>query len=176
MPTKDTKLEFFDKENDGIRVCLTGIPILNMSYKQEIVIEGYEILVPDKVIRVYFSDCSFEKMVCKSGDEFDLRRGLYLALAKHLYKKEFTVEGIEVKATELSYMKKYVNMVEKAIKKHDRLEKEKIEFAQKQKEEKKAKHDEMIKQNKKKRERKIEIQKEAYLRAMREIESEKENK
>lgn len=115
-------------------------------------------------------------MVCKDGDKFDLRRGLYLALAKHLYKKELTIEGIEAKATEISYTKKYVNMVEKVIKQHNRLEKETFELEKKNKEEKKIKHEAMIKRNKKKKEHKIEIQKEAYLIAMREYENEKENK
>lgn len=72
-------------------------------------------------------------------------------------------------ATELSYQKKYVKMVDKAIKEHDRKlveeENKKHEEAMK----KRLAHERKVKRDKKKRERAINIQKEAYVRAMKEI-------
>lgn len=54
-------------------------------------------------------------MVCHEEDTFDLRQCLYIAIAKHLYKDTYTFEGIEYKAKEISYQKRYVKMVDKAI-------------------------------------------------------------
>lgn len=83
-------------------------------------ISSFEILFPNKVIRVDFSDNTQEKVVCDDKDKFDLQRGLFVALSKKMYKDKYTLEGIEHIATELSYQKKYVKMVDKAIKEHDR--------------------------------------------------------
>lgn len=72
-------------------------------------------------------------------------------------------------ATELSYQKKYVKMVNKAIKDHN---KKLIEEENKKHEEilqKKLAYERKVKRDKKKRERMINIQKEAYVRAMKEI-------
>ena len=72
-------------------------------------------------------------------------------------------------ATELSYQKKYVKMVDKAIKDHN---KKLIEEENKKHEEilqKKLAYERKVKRDKKKRERMINIQKEAYVRAMKEI-------
>ena len=72
-------------------------------------------------------------------------------------------------ATELSYQKKYVKMVDKAIKDHN---KKLIEEENKKHEEilqKKLAYERKVKRDKKKRERMINIQKEAYVRAMTEI-------
>lgn len=72
-------------------------------------------------------------------------------------------------ATELSYQKKYVKMVDKAIKDHN---KKLIEEENKKHEEilqKKLAYERKVKRDKKKRERAINIQKEAYVRAMKEI-------
>lgn len=132
-------------------------------------ISSYEILARNKVIRVSFSDNTQEKVVCDENDKFDLRRGLFVALSKKIYKDKYTLEGIEHMATELSYQKKYVKMVDKAIKEHDRKlveeENKKHEEAMK----KRLAHERKVKRDKKKRERAINIQKEAYVRAMKEI-------
>lgn len=102
----------------------SGLQKFNHSLKIP-VIRSYRIIVPNKVILVNFNDCKSEKVVCDKKDTFDLRRGLFIAIAKHMYKKKYTVEGIEHKATELSYEKRYVEIVENAIKRHYREEKEK---------------------------------------------------
>ena len=80
-------------------------------------IDSFEEIIPEKVMAVYFADGQSEKMVCREPDVFDLHRCLYLAIAKHLYKKEYTTEGIEYKASELSMREKNMSrFVEKAIK------------------------------------------------------------
>lgn len=66
---------------------------------------GYKIIVPNKVIEVYFEDDQKEKLVCHEEDTFDLRKGLFVAIAKHLYKDTYTLEGIEAKAIEIGYTK-----------------------------------------------------------------------
>ncbi len=132
-------------------------------------ISSYEILARNKVIRIFFSDGTQEKVTCDDKDKFDLQRGLFVALSKKMYKDKYTLEGIEHMATELSYQKKYVKMVNKAIKDHN---KKLIEEENKKHEEilqKKLAYERKVKRDKKKRERMINIQKEAYVRAMKEI-------
>ena len=99
-------------------------------------IKDYQILCPGKVVRVDFADNTSEKMVLKDPDVFDIHRCLFIAIAKHLYKDTFTPEGIEYKATLLSYEKKYAKIVDSAIKNHEKKEKEKLLKLQKEKEEK----------------------------------------
>lgn len=138
-------------------------------YGNNIKISSYEILARNKVIRVSFSDATQEKVICDDKDKFDLQRGLFVALSKKMYKDKYTLEGIEHMATELSYQKKYVKMVNKVIKDHN---KKLIEEENKKHEEelqKKLAYERKVKRDKKKRERMINIKKEAYVRAMKEI-------
>lgn len=135
-------------------------------------IKDYQILCPGKVVKVDFTDNTSEKMVLKDPDVFDIRRCLFIAIAKHLYKDTCTPEGIEYKATLLSYEKKYAKIVDSAIKNHEKKEKEKLLKLQKEKEEKeqikrkRAKNLRRREQLHKKRiEEQIEIQKEAIIRA-----------
>ena len=134
-------------------------------------IKDYQILCPGKVVRVDFADNTSEKMVLKDPDVFDIHRCLFIAIAKHLYKDTYTSEGIEYIATLLSYEKKYVKMVNNAIKDHEKKEKEKLLKLQKEKEEKerierkRAKNLKRREQlHKKKIEEQIIIQKEAIIR------------
>ncbi|GAA6275836.1 hypothetical protein F170042I7_20220 [Blautia caecimuris] len=135
-------------------------------------IKDYRILCPGKVVRVDFADNTSEKMVLKDPDVFDIHRCLFIAIAKHLYKDTYTPEGIEYKATLLSYEKKYAKIVNSAIKNHEKKEKEKLLKLQKEKEEKeqiKRKRARNLKRreqlHKKKIEEQIIIQKEAIIRA-----------
>lgn len=50
-------------------------------------IKDYQILCPGKVVKVDFTDNTSEKMVLKDPDVFDIRRCLFIAIAKHLYKR-----------------------------------------------------------------------------------------
>lgn len=111
-------------------------------------------------------------MILKDPDVFDIHRCLFIAIAKHLYKETYTPEGIEYIATLLSYEKKYVKIVNDAIKNHEKKEKEKLLKLQKEKEEKerierkRAKNLKRREQLRKKRtEEQINIQKEAIIRA-----------
>lgn len=93
------------------------------------------VIVCDKVVEIEFYDGK-EKMVCHDDDTFDLRKCCFIAIAKHLYKKEYTQEGIEYMATQLTYQKKYVKIVDKALKDYKRKEEEKAEKIRKEEEEK----------------------------------------
>ena len=88
-------------------------------------IYNINVIVPDKVVEITFGDDSKEKMVCHEDDTFDLRKCCFIAIAKHLYKKEYTQEGIEYMATQLTYQKKYVKIVDDALKDYRRKEEEK---------------------------------------------------
>ena len=83
------------------------------------------VIVPEKVVEITFCDTKKEKMVCHKDDTFDLRKCCFIAIAKHLYKKEYTQEGIEYMATQLTYQKKYVKIVDKALKDYWKKEEEK---------------------------------------------------
>lgn len=164
---------------DGLEVQFASDYQIDYGYSNEL-IYSFEEIVSEKVVVIYFEDGQSEKMVCQEPDVFDLHRCLYLAIAKHLYKKEYTIEGIEYKATELSMQKKYVKIVENAIKAHnmmlkdqekaERLEIERI-VAKNRRAQKKKEKREQVKELK--REEAIEVQKEAYLRAMKEYKSDK---
>lgn len=82
------------------------------------------VIVPNKVVEIEFCDGK-EKMICHKEDTFDLRKCCFIAIAKHLYKKEYTQEGIEYMATQLTYQKKYVKIVDTALKAFAKKEKDK---------------------------------------------------
>lgn len=82
------------------------------------------VIVPNKVVEIEFYD-SKEKMICHEDDRFNLRKCCFIAIAKHLYKKEYTPEGIEYMATQLTYQKKYIKIVDDALKDYRRKEEEK---------------------------------------------------
>lgn len=89
------------------------------------VIADINVIVPGKVVEISFADGGKEKMVCHKDDTFDLRKCCFIAIAKHLYKKEYTQEGIEYMATQLTYQKKYVKIVDNALKNYKKEEEEK---------------------------------------------------
>lgn len=83
------------------------------------------VVVPDKVVKITFEDGKIETMVCAPEDVFDLRKCCFIAIAKHLYRDEYTFEGIERMANELMYKKKYVRIVDRALKKYYKDEEDK---------------------------------------------------
>jgi len=124
-------------------------------------ITDIDIIVPDKVVKVYFVDGTSMKMVCHEEDTFDLRRCLFIAIAKKLYKDRYTWEGIEHKATELSYLKSVTKAVDKALKDFNKkqeaiakLEKN-AEEEKKSRAKKKAKHDAYLKRRDERRQKEI---------------------
>lgn len=110
------------------------------------------VIVPDKVVEIEFYDGK-EKMVCHEDDTFDLRKCCFIAIAKHLYKKEYTQEGIEYMATQLTYQKKYVKIVDKALKDYTRKEEEKAEKIHREEEEKIIRERQSLKRRKQKERR-----------------------
>lgn len=98
-------------------------------------IKNVNVIVPDKVVEIEFYDGK-EKMVCHNDDTFDLRKCCFIAIAKHLYKKEYTYEGIEYMAQQLMYQKKYVKIVDKALKDYYKKEAEKVKKAREEEEQK----------------------------------------
>lgn len=98
-------------------------------------ISDIQVIVPNKVVKVYFWDDGFEKMVCDEKDTFDLERCCYLALAKHFHKKDYTMEGIEWLATyHYPLIKKYNACVKNALKNFYKKEEEKRKEQEDQKE------------------------------------------
>lgn len=116
-------------------------------------IYNINVIVPDKVVEITFGDDSKEKMVCHEDDTFDLRKCCFIAIAKHLYKKEYTQEGIEYMATQLTYQKKYVKIVDKALKEYKRKEEEKAEKIRREEEEKIIRARQSLKRRKQKERR-----------------------
>ena len=146
-------------------------------------IKDYVVVVPGKVVEVLFEEGNTEKMVCQEEDVFDIRRCLFIALAKHLYKKEYTFKGIEYKANEMMYIKRYAKMIDDVLKKHYKGELDAQKKKQQEQEEKeriarrRAKRYAYKERRKQKEEaRQIEMQKEAYLKAMKEHDLEKAEK
>lgn len=77
----------------------------------------------------------YEKMVCSDEDTFDLERCCYLALAKHFYREDYTMEGIEWLATyHLPFLKDWNICVKNALKNFYRKEEEKRKEEEDQKE------------------------------------------
>ena len=134
---------------DGIDMCCDGttihfsktIPANAIIHNGEIVmpnevITDVNVIVPEKVVEITFGNDQTEKMVCHEDDIFDLRKCCFIAIAKHLYKKEYTYDGIEYMAEQLMYQKKYVKIVDKALKDYKKKEEEKAEKIRKEEEDK----------------------------------------
>lgn len=144
-----------------------GKPMNNFTIKAEVgkiivpAITNVEIIVPDKVVKVSFTDGTDMKMVCHEEDTFDLRRCLFIAIAKKLFKDRYTWEGIEHKATELSYLKSVNKVVDKALKDFNRKQdeiarlKKNAEEEKKSRTKKKAKHDAYLKRRDERRQKEI---------------------
>lgn len=111
------------------------------------------VIVPNKVVEITFEDGKKEKMICHKNDTFDLRRCCFIAIAKHLYKEEYTFEGIEYMAEQLMYQKKYVKIVSDALKDYRRKEAEKEKELREEEEAKIIRDRQRLKRRKKKEER-----------------------
>ena len=171
--------DFYDPLIETLIFSTSPLEVYNKNKETEnkkmknVDIKNFKIIVPNKVVEVMFTDGLTEKMVCHEDDTFDLRNCLFIALAKHMYKEDYTIEGIEYKANELKLMKKYVKMVDSALKQHKKeeeaikkAEKEKAaaEATAKRKKEKLAKYKAKCKE--KYRQARITEQIEAYVNAM----------
>lgn len=144
-------------------------------------ITDINIIVQNKVVEVTFADGEKEKMICHEEDTFNLRNCLFIAIAKHLYKKDYTFEGIEWKAFELTRLKKYVKIVDSALKAYEKKQKDiaKLEENHKAEQErierKRAKRQaykerRVAKKEQEEMDKQIAIQKEAYIQAIKYME------
>lgn len=162
-------------------------------YTEKSGVKEVNVIVLDKVVEVMFDEnfppssywlsyCSKEKIktVCDDEDKFSLERALYIAFAKKMYSDMYTLEGIERKADELSYMKSYIKCVKNAMKVYECQQKLEA-LDREEKAIKKRQHEKRMEQKARRLARKIEtrkneqiaVQKEAYLQAMREFEEKK---
>ena len=119
-----------------------GSMIIEYNYTPKIVdinVYGHD---KPKVVEVEFKyqhDTVKIKSICCDEDEFDLKKGVYIAMSKLLYGDEYTTEGIEEKAHELSLKKDNEKMVNKAIKDYYKKLKTEEEAKKKSEEEKLSK-------------------------------------
>ena len=118
----DMEHYYWSSENE-CNTKVEGAPIIK-PVTTDIIID-INVIVPDKVVEIMFSDGKKEKMICHKDDTFDLRRCCFIAISKHLYKDEYTYDGIEFMAERLMYLKKYVKIVNDALKVYKANEEEK---------------------------------------------------
>jgi len=120
-------------------------------------IHKIEVLVPNKVVRVSFkknSDYSRlvpglnspdgyfketqQKSICnEKEDEFSLRKGVLVCLAKHLYGDIIVADKIEIIAEQLDWYKEHNKKVTKAIRTYEKKQKALAEKEKREAEEKK---------------------------------------
>ena len=132
--------------------------------KMEKVIKDFVISKDGKGVKVNFEDGTYKKVYAVEPDEFDLRRALYLSLAKK-FEHEFKYEDIEKVADAIAMMKVYIKEVEGIVAKYENEKEVERIIANKRAKRAAYKKRRTIREH----EEKIEIQKEAYLRAMREM-------
>lgn len=174
------KFNMFEIDNSihncELYINRNGIVFENSIYISD-KITDINIIVPNKVVEVTFADRKKEKMVCHEEDTFNLRNCLFIAIAKHLYKKDYTFEGIEWKAFELTRLKKYVKIVDSALKAYEKKQKdiarieEESKAEQERIERKRAKRQaykerRVAKREQEEMDKQIAIQREAYIQAM----------
>ena len=143
-------------------------------------IRSINVIVPNQVVEVEFTYGDKIKTVCNKDDTFSFERAVYIAIAKERFGHIYTSEGIEKKATELTYEKDYVYRVKNALKVYEcqqqlialDKEEEKIKLHQKYKRHERNERRRARRAEERKNEQ-IAIQKEAYLQAMMEFEEEK---
>lgn len=133
-------------------------------------------IVENKVTEVMFGDGHTEKMVLQDPDIFCMEDCLYIALAKRLYKKTFTFDGIEKAANDMKYIKYYNRLVHDGLKLWKNIKKYKEEKLLEEqriikRREKRAAY--KAKREERRKEDAIYIQKEAYLRALKELNEDK---
>ena len=147
---KDVELEIIKEEKE-------------IKKESTMIIKDFEISKSKNGITVNFTDGTYKKSYAVAPDEFDIKKALYICLAKK-YSHEYKCDDIEELAKFFAMTKKYIREVKRVLAEYEKKEEVKKIIANRKA--KKIRY----KANKKAREREemIEIQKEAYLRAMRE--------
>lgn len=104
-------------------------------------------IVPEKVYEFTFNDNTKIKTIREENDPFDLEYMFYLALAKKLYSKDYTFEGVLMKTVELQFLKSTTKTVKKGIQIFKKAQEEK---AKKEEQEaiKKRQHEKYIRKKK----------------------------
>ena len=131
-------------------------------------IKSINVLVPNKVMEVEITDGDMNypsfiprpksgkyKMVVQEPDQFDMRYGCALGIAKAIYGKVYTHEYLESKVPEILGMKYFVKEIDKVIKAYNKKLKEAEKIA-KQDEERKAIIARRKEKNKKRKTKKLE--------------------
>lgn len=139
----DKYIEFM---NDQKEFCIKDINVYGSPEPRVVEVEFYHKHKPIKV-----------KAICDKEDKFDLARGIYICIAKLLYKDSMTLEGIIKKADELSLYKHNEKIVNNAIKDYKKKIKTIEEAKEKEKQKKKeeaSRREKKIARKKKQRERK----------------------
>lgn len=110
-------------------------------------------IVPEKVYEFTFNDNTKIKTVREENDPFDLEYMFYLALAKKLYSKDYTFEGVLMKTIELQFIKSTVKTVKKGIQIFKKAQEEKTK-KEEQEAIKKRQHEKYIRKKKEAKARK----------------------
>ena len=128
----------------------------NKNQKDEIYPEivKIEILVPNKVLRFTFKYGTQIKTICNDEDVFDFDFAIYLAYSKLINSDKFTKEGVEYKAHEMKYQKRWVKKVKEAKKLFRKQETERIKKEKEEKERAAIRKRQAEKKARKKKERK----------------------
>ena len=128
----------------------------NKNQKDEIYPEivKIEILVPNKVLRFTFKYGTQIKTICNDEDVFDFDFAIYLAYSKLINSDKFTKEGVEYKAHEMKYQKRWVKKLKEAKKLFKEQETERIKKEKEEKERAAARKRQAEKKARKKKERK----------------------
>ena len=111
---------------------------------------------PGRVYEFVFQDDTHIKTVCAEEDldVFNLEYAFYLALAKYLYKKDYTFAGVINKSYELLTQKKYIKIVKEGMKLFKEQQKEKEKKEAKEKELKEIKQNHYLKNQRRKAQKK----------------------
>ena len=110
-------------------------------------------IVPEKVYEFTFNDNTKIKTIREENDPFNLEYMFYLALAKKLYSKDYTFEGVLMKAVELQFVKNTVKTVKKGIQIFKKAQEEKVK-KEEQEAIKKRQHEKYIRKKKEAKARK----------------------
>lgn len=164
--TNDVIIKIGDKSywniGEDVELALIGTKE-EVKKENTMIIKDFEISKSGNGITVNFTDGTYKKSYAVAPDEFDIKKALYICLAKK-HSHEYKCDDIEELAKFFAMTKKYIREVERVLAEYEKKEEVKKIIANRKA--KKIRY----KANKKAREREemIEIQKEAYLRALRE--------
>ena len=159
----------FTKKND----VLFSIDNIDISFGP--LIKSINVLVPNKVMEVEITDDYMNypyfiphpksgkyKMVVQEPDQFDMRYGCALGIAKAIYGKVYTHEYLESKVPEILSMKYFAKEIDKAIKAYNK-KLENAEKIAKWEEERKAIIARRKEKNKKRKAKKLEKERQAEI-------------